>query len=108
MSTCTATWSGGSCERDANATPALCAGHYMQQRRKPGAPFAPLRLPHGADTRGLEPLTLHIPKADLDTLRAEATRRGVPTAEVYRDALWAYAENLRRTAAGRVRKPRRA
>lgn len=92
MTTCTATWSSGSCDREARAAE-LCPGHYQQKRR--GGPFKQLKNPHGADPRGLVPVTSYVPAADVQTLKCEATRRGVDLSEIYREAVAAFAAQLR-------------
>lgn len=92
MSTCTATWPGGTCPHDP-AHLGLCSGHYQQQRR--GKPFTALRLQHAKDPRDLRPLTVGVPAEDLATLTAEAESRPVPVSEVVREGLAELARRIR-------------
>lgn len=93
MSTCTAKWKGGECDREAKVGE-LCSGHYAQGRRE--KPFAALKGAHGKPAADLVPVMVRVPKDDADTLEAEATRRGVVEADIYREAVAAYAVKLRK------------
>lgn len=92
MTTCNATWLGGRCDRNVWQG-GLCAGHYMQRRR--GKPFTPLKGAHGADPRDLVPIRFEAPRADVEVLQAEASRRNVPEAEIHREALGQWVAKLK-------------
>ncbi|WNZ59844.1 hypothetical protein QEG98_27980 [Myxococcus sp. MxC21-1] len=92
---CTASWPGGSCDRPAEISD-LCRAHYAQQRR--GKTFAPLKGAHGADLREMVPVLIRIPADDADVIRAEAEARGGDIIEVYREAVAAFASELRKRA----------
>jgi hypothetical protein len=89
---CSASWTGGSCDRHASIG-AHCSGHYQQQHRN--KPFRPLRQPHGALGVQLVPVTINLPGNDVETLQLEALARQVPTADVYREAVAEHADRIR-------------
>lgn len=92
MSTCTATWPGGTCPNDP-AHLGLCSGHYQQQHR--GRPFTALRTLHAKDPRDLRPLTVGVPAEDLATLTTESESRAVPLSEVVREGLAEHVQRIR-------------
>lgn len=88
---CTAKWKdGGQCENPATSS-GLCSGHYQQKRRE--KPFSALRGPHG--DMGLVQIVTQVIVDDAETIVKEAERRGVPRADVYREAIELYARTLR-------------
>ena len=95
MSTCTAMWPGGHCDREAMSKN-LCAGHYQQERR--GRPFSELRGAHGKSTEELTYMGVLVPNSDAETMSAEAEARNVERSVIYREAVSAWAARLRKKA----------
>lgn len=70
----------------------LCAAHYQQRIRHPLEELKPI----GATTVGKsKQVTFLVEITDARTIIAEAKRRGVPDAALYREGVHALAEKLR-------------